>query len=290
MGYASDLELLFVYEEQGRTLGKNPITNGEFFEHLVEELLRVIEARQHGIFEIDLRLRPFGSAGGLASSLSAIRQYYTGGGEADPFERQALIKLRRIAGDEALGRLVESHRDGFVYSGEPWDLKYSVHIRARQIRELVSPGTVNVKYSPGGLIDIEYAAQYLQIMHGGSHPALRTPSTLAALAQLCRLGILPADDHKQLEQAYLFLRRLLDGLRMVRGYSRDLVLPDERSDEFKFLARRLGYHDVSWAESSSHLAADVGRHREMVNRFFLSRFTPDDEDAAAFALTSRNAP
>jgi glutamate-ammonia-ligase adenylyltransferase len=71
---------------------------------------------------------------------------------------------------------------------------------------------------------------------------------------------------------------------MVRGYSRDLVLPDFQSDEFKFLARRLGYHDVSWAAASRHLADDIRRHRARVNEVFLSRFKPGDKDAAAFSI------
>ena len=284
MGYASDLELLFVYEGQGRTGGPTEITNGEFFDRLVEEIVRFIDAKQDGIFQIDLRLRPYGSAGALASSLANIREYYSSTGDADPFERQALIKLRPIAGDETLGRAVENHRDRYVYGGEPWDLERALHLRARQIRELVERGKVSVKYSAGGIIDVEYTAQYLQIMNGEKHPELRTPTTLVAIDRLRSASILRNDECDTLESAYVFMRQLQDALRMVRGYSRDLVLPDEQSDEFKFLARRLGYHDMSWSESSHHLAEDINRHRLSVNRIFLDRFTPSEKDAAAFLI------
>jgi glutamate-ammonia-ligase adenylyltransferase len=284
MGYASDIELLLVYEGQGQTSGPDSISNHEFFDRLVQQVSQFIEAKHGGIFEIDLRLRPHGSAGALASSLGNIREYYCSGTYADPFERQALIKLRAVAGDKTLARAVEDHRDEFVYSPEPWDVERALHLRARQIRELVEPGKVSVKYGPGGIIDIEYAAQYLQIIHGASNPELRTPSTLVALEALRSAEILPDAEHLILREAYVFLRQLQDSLRMVRGHSRDVVLPDEESDEFKFLARRLGYHDVSWSESSRHLAKDIHRHRAGVNRVFLGRFKPPGKDRAVFSI------
>src|SRR5215831_10408812 len=107
MGYASDIELLLVYEGQGQTSGPDSISNGEFFDRLVQHLPQVIEAKQGGILQIDMRLRPHGSAGPLASSLALVMEYYCSGGYADPSERQALIKLRGIAGDEILLRAVE---------------------------------------------------------------------------------------------------------------------------------------------------------------------------------------
>jgi glutamate-ammonia-ligase adenylyltransferase len=284
MGYASDIELLLAYEGPGQTSGPDSISNHEFFDRLVQHLTQFIEAKQGGIFQIDMRLRPHGSAGALASSLGNIREYYCSRAYADPFERQALIKLRAVAGDQALASAVPDHRDEFVYGAEPWDIERALHLRARQIRELVEPGKISVKYSPGGIIDIEYAVQYLQIVHGARNRGLRTPSTLVALDALRSAEILPDAEHVILREAYVFLRQLQDSLRMVRGHSRDVVLPDEESDEFKFLARRLGYHDVSWSESSRHLAKDIRRHRTGVNRVFLGRFTPPEKDRAVFSI------
>jgi len=106
----------------------------------------------------------------------------------------------------------------------------ALHLRRRQIRELVKPGKVNVKYSPGGIIDIEYAVQYLQILHGKDHPELRTPSTLEALDSLRRLKIISQKEQDHLRRAYIFLRTLIDGLRMVRGNARDLILPEPATD------------------------------------------------------------
>ncbi len=276
MGYASDIEILCVYGGQGRTRGRQPVENNVYFEQLVQEIRGCIQARQEGIFHIDLRLRPYGSAGPLASPLDQIRRYYSASGEAAPFERQALIKLRWVAGDESLGREVENHRDGFVYSDQAWDLDAVVDLRQRQIKELVQPGTTNVKYGPGGVIDVEYAVQCLQVMHGKAHRQVRTPATLEALDGLRRVGVISGREREQLREAYLFLRGLIDGLRIVRGNARDLVLPAHGSDEMKFLARRLGYTGVNWDREAARLETAIRRHMSTAHRFFVTRFDRRD--------------
>ncbi len=271
MGFASDLELLVVYGGPGAT-DEAGFENGQFFEKVVQGVSRVIQSRAEGIFHIDLRLRPHGNKGPMATPLEALAPYYRPGGDAHPFERQALIKLRRVGGDEALGRKVEALRDAYVYGPEPWDLDAALHLRERQIRELVAAGRFNVKYSPGALVDCEYSAQYLQILHGREKPALRTPSTREALDRLRQAGILSEEAHQHLSEAYLFWRQVADALRMVRGNARDLLLPEEGSFEYSFLARRLGYGEADWAAGAAALARDVARHRERVSAFFAGRF------------------
>jgi glutamate-ammonia-ligase adenylyltransferase len=272
MGYASDIELLFVYEGDGRTDGSEPLDNSEYFERLCQELMRFIEAKQEGIFHLDVRLRPHGKKGMLASSAEELESYYSATGLAAPFERQALIKLRWVAGSKALGRRVEALRDRFVYGGAPWDLAAALDLRRRQTIELVPQGAVNVKYSPGGIVDIEYIAQHLQIMHGAASPAIRTPSTLAALAALRRSRILSRAEGQGLSRAYRFLRRLIDALRIVRGNARDLILPSPDSEEFTFLARRMGYTAPRWRTAAAQLQRDIERHMTRAREFFASRF------------------
>ena len=272
MGYASDLEVLFVHDGPGRTRGAKPIDNGLFFELLAQQIVEFIEAREKGIFHIDLRLRPYGKAGALATPFEQLANYYSATGEAAPFERQALIKLRWVAGDEALGRRVEAQRDSFTYGDAPWDWENALHLRRRQTRELVKPGQINVKYSAGGIIDIEYAAQYLQLLHGKDHPELRVTSTLEALDQLRRLQIISEDERNTLGAAYLFLRNLIDALRIVRGDASDLAPPEENSEEFKSLARRLGYRERDWRRGAETLAADIRQWVERVNLCYVARF------------------
>ncbi len=272
LGYASDIEVLFVYGGSGNTNGTNEIENSEYFERLAQELLGWIEAKQEGIFRIDVRLRPHGGKGALANAFEEICRYYSPTGLAAPFERQALIKLRHIAGNSALGHKLETHRDSFVYGDARWDTPTALEIRRQQLKQLVAPGKVNVKYSAGGLIDIEYTAQYLQVMHGHNHPGLHTPNTLQALAALVNGGLLPRTDGAGLRKAYIFFRMLVDGLRMVRGNTKDLVLPPPDSEEFVSLARRVGYTRDDWRAGARELQSDIQQHMTLTKTFYERTF------------------
>ncbi len=272
MGYASDIEVIFVYGGPGRTSGKEVIENSEYFERLAQEFLQWIEAKQEGIFHIDVRLRPHGGKGSLANAFDEVCKYYSVDGQAAPFERQALIKLRHIAGDAALGKKVEAHRDSYVYSREPWDLTVALDLRRQQVKQLVEPGQINLKHSHGGIVTLEYAIQYLQVMHGHRHPSLRTPNTLRALAALIDVGLIPRATGENLRKSYLFIRMLIDGLRMVRGNTKDLVLPPPDSDEFIFLARRVGYQTEDWQTGARHLQTDIEEHMKQNRQFFEKMF------------------
>ncbi|WHZ22473.1 MAG: glutamine synthetase adenylyl-L-tyrosine phosphorylase/ glutamate-ammonia-ligase adenylyltransferase [Nitrospira sp.] len=272
LGYASDIEVLFVYGGAGRTGGRQGIENSEYFERLAHELLQWIEAKQEGIFHLDVRLRPHGGKGSLTNPLEEVTNYYSTAGLAAPFERQAMIKLRFVAGDAVLGKQVEAHRNQYVYSGEPWDLTIALDLRRQQLKQLVELGTVNVKHSAGGLVDIEYAVQYLQVIHGHKHPSLRTPNTMQALTALVERGIVTRQDGEHLRKAYLFIRMLIDGLRMVRGNAKDLVLPPSDSDDFIFLARRVGYQTDDWQAGARHLQTDIEEHMRATKRFFEKTF------------------
>jgi glutamate-ammonia-ligase adenylyltransferase len=272
LGYASDIEVLFVYGGSGSTTGKERIENSEYFERLAQELLGWIEAKQEGIFRIDVRLRPHGGKGALTNAFEEICRYYSPTGLAAPFERQALIKLRHIAGHSTLGRRLEAHRDSFVYGETPWDISLALDLRRQQLKQMVSPGNINVKYSPGGLIDIEYAAQYLQVTHGHNHPSLRTPNTLHALAALVNEGLVARTDGAGLRKAYIFIRILVDGLRMVRGNTKDLVLPPTDSEEFVSLARRIGYTRDDWRAGARDLQADIEQHMALTKQFYERTF------------------
>jgi glutamate-ammonia-ligase adenylyltransferase len=241
LGFASDIELMFIYAGNGQTRGPNVITTAEFYEKMVQAFLGAIRAKREGIFEIDLQLRPYGKAGSMAVSLDAFRRYFAPDGPAWAYERQALVKLRPIAGDVELGKQVVALRDEFVYNGEPFDVTAMRAMRERQIRHLVTGGTFNAKFSPGGLVDVEYIVQGLQITHGYRDPNLRLTNTRETMAALAAAGILSPDDYTRLRKAHTFLRWLIDALRVVRGNAKDLTVPPAGSEEFAFLARRLRY-------------------------------------------------
>ena len=285
LGYASDIEVLFVYGGGGQANGRSPLENSEYFQRLAQEILQWIEAKQEGIFRLDVRLRPHGGKGLLANALDEMTRYYSPRGLAAPFERQAMIKLRHVSGDETLGEQVEAHRDAYVYSHSPWDVEVALELRRRQIKELVEPGTINAKYSSGGLIDLEYGVQYLQLMHGFAAPSLRIPNTLAALAALGKNGPLSGEEAAGLRESYLFFRTLIDGLRIVRGNAKDLVLPPHHSEASVFLARRIGYTTETWEESAKKLEADIERHMARTRDFFTSRF--EQTAAEGIGITER---
>jgi glutamate-ammonia-ligase adenylyltransferase len=241
LGFASDIELMFIFSGNGKTTGPNIITTAEFYDKLVQRVNQTIQAKQEGVFEVDLRLRPYGKAGSMAVSLESFRRYFAPGGDAWAYERQALVKLRPVAGDENLGQQMVELRDEFIYNGEPFDVAAMRAMRERQVRHLVTAGTINTKFSPGGLVDIEYLVQGLQITHGHRDARLRLTNIGQAMEMLATAKILSPDDYTPLRQAHIFLRRLINALRMVRGNAKDLTVPPADSEEFAFLARRLHY-------------------------------------------------
>ncbi|MEX0717846.1 MAG: glutamine synthetase adenylyltransferase [Planctomycetaceae bacterium] len=267
LGFASDIELMFVYEGNGETAGPDVVTTAEYFQKLVEAFTKSIRARREGIFHVDLRLRPYGRAGSLAVSVEAFRSYFGPDGAAWPYERQSLVKLRPIGGDAEFGRRVVALRDELIYTGAAFDVRAMRAMREKQLAQLVHAGTINAKLSPGGLVDCEYLVQGLQITHGGSDPSLRPTNTLEAMRALAAAGIVSADEEARLREAYIFLRRLIDALRMVRGDARDLTVPPGDSEEFQYLARRLRYGDDIAAlqrdlDRSLQTVRDLGRLME----------------------------
>ena len=255
LGFASDIELMLIYGGKGNTTGRKIISTSDYFDELIRSFMKSIQARKDGIFNIDLRLRPYGKAGSLAVSLEAFIRYFEPKGPAWEYERQALVKLRPIAGDQVLGRNVCELRDEFVYTGQPFNITAMRAMRERQIRHLVTAGIVNAKYSPGGLVELEYTVQALQITHGATHPSLRSTNTRLAMAALAEIGILSADDYTRLRKAHTFLRWLIDALRVVRGNAKDINIPPYDSEEFAFLARRLRY-----GKDINQLKEDLSRY------------------------------
>jgi glutamate-ammonia-ligase adenylyltransferase len=255
LGFASDIELMLVYAGSGQTNGAHTIGTADYFEKLIHSIVSSMQTRQEGIFQIDLQLRPYGKAGSMAVSLDSFRRYYAPDGPAWAYERQALVKLRPIAGDVELGNELCKLRDVYAYESGPFDVTAMRAMREKQVRHLVTGGTFNAKFSPGGLVDVEYLIQGLQINHGAKNPALRLTNLREAMSALHAAGILSDDDYTRLRKAHTFLRWLIDSLRVVRGNARDVTIPPFGTEEFTFLARRLRYEmDVK------HLRDDLARY------------------------------
>ena len=251
LGFGSDIELIFVYEGEGDSQGNSPVANAQYFNDLVRDFTHVVAAQREGIFEIDLRLRPFGNAGALASTLDGFQAYYSESGQARHFERMAMVKLRPVAGDADLGERIKAARDRFVYSDAQVDFENIAHLRGRQAAELVPPGLTSAKHSRGGVVDIEYFVQAAQIEAGRLNASVRETNTLFALSRLAEGGYLSDEKAAMLTETYEFLRRLIDALRVVRGHARDLTLPDADSRQFAYLAQRLRF------DSTASFAAEL---------------------------------
>ena len=275
LGYASDLELLFVYSDSGKTDGVKPLTNAEFFDRFVKGVTSLIKSKREGIFQLDLRLRPFGSAGPLASSLDSFCRYYGSAGPSHSYERLALVRLRPIGGDPELGRQIERLRDEMVYFPGHLDLRELKVLRERQFMEKTGAARLNAKFSPGGLVDLEYSVQILQVIHGKDVPSLRTPLLREALEALSEEGVLSAEESARLVNAYTFLRHLINSMRMLRGSAMDLFLPAQSSSEFAHLARRMGYTRGGPLDPSEQLRIDFENHSAAVRVFVERHFGRD---------------
>ncbi len=272
LGYASDIELLLVYSDNGTTSGPRHISNAEFFNRMVKQSTLAIHAKRQGIFTIDLRLRPYGKDGPLAVSMENFCRYYGPGGDAHSYERLALVRLRAIGGSDELGGRIERLRDEYVYASRLIKPREIRQLRQRQFTEKNISGLLNAKYSPGGLVDIEYAVQLMQVMHGEAHPQIRTPRISEALQELDRIGVLSSSESWYLAAAYDFFRHLINGLRMLRGSAQDLFLPKTESLEFSHLARRMGYQQTEALSPAQQLHMDFETHSAVVRRFVEHHF------------------
>ncbi|MBN1647612.1 MAG: glutamate-ammonia-ligase adenylyltransferase [Spirochaetales bacterium] len=280
LGYASDIELLLVYSDNGKTDGQNSIANSAFFEELVKNMIRIIKAKREGIFSIDLRLRPWGKSAPLACSLEHFCSYYGPGGDAHSLEMLALVRLRAIHGEAGFLRHIEQLRDDYLYCEGSIDLAELRKARTIQFEQKRRGDLVNVKFSVGGLVDLEYAVQILQIEHGKQVRELRTPSIHKALDSLVLYKLIEPDEADSLVSAYHFLRKLINALRMLRGSALDLYLPVPGSSEFFHLARRMGYLPKDELTAETQLLIDYQTITAGVRHFVEKRLGRDSLPAS----------
>src|SRR6266571_3408487 len=228
LNHSSDVDLLFLYSDEGELTPH--ISYHEFFNRLGKRILETFST-PHGagsLFRVDLRLRPEGSAGPLARSLESMENYYAGFGET--WERIALIKARGIAGGRELAYEFSRQHQSFIYpKSTTRDLLDEIaHIKHRIERDIV--GTANlerdVKLGRGGIRDIEFIVQTLQLIHAARHPFLQEPSMLKALRALRELDLLPTNEVLTLDNTYRFLRRVEHRLQ-IEAEQQTHVVPRE---------------------------------------------------------------
>jgi glutamate-ammonia-ligase adenylyltransferase len=258
LSYASDLDLVVVFDEEA--------VEGEEAEKVAEDLLRFVNGPTpaQGFYRLDLSLRPEGRKGALARSLKAYEAYYERW--AQPWERQALLRARFVAGDPLVGERFVSLTSGFLW-GKPLteaDVREMRRLKARMERERVPAGEdpeFHLKLGPGSLSDVEWTAQLLQLQ--ASVPA---QGTLGALRELVSAGVLTAGDADTLVASYRFCEATRNRLYLVRGRPGDSLPPPGR--QLTSVARSLGTTAPELREQYRRLTR---RARAVTERLFYGK-------------------
>ncbi len=243
--YGSDLDILFVMSEDRTRTAPSGVSVFEYFSKVAEKTISYLSSltREGYAFHIDTRLRPTGSKGPLVQSIEAFKKHYAE--NAATWERQALIRARHVAGDRTVGIEFCRTMQGLVYREyDGRGLAEDVHTMRKRIEEEVGKENTlhyNIKQGAGGLIDIEFLVQYLQLIYGKKFVSIRLPGTYDALRALFKSGLIESADYSVLLRAYLFMRLLESRMRIVTNQATSELIRDEAI--VQPLARRMGYRD-----------------------------------------------
>jgi len=272
LNVSSDVDLVFLYPEE-----EDAASNLEFFTRLGRRLIAALDERtaEGFVFRVDMRLRPWGDSGALATSFDALEEYFVTQGRE--WERYAWIKARALGSDRENAALAAIVRP-FVYRKY---LDYGAFAAMRelhaQIREEVARRELSdqIKLGPGGIREIEFVAQVFQLARGGRDPALQIRPTLAVLALLAQKKLLPSAAFEELSRAYVFLRRLEHRLQYLDD-SQTHELPEGTGDR-ALVARAMGF--PSWDAFRAALEA----HRARVSAHFEQVFSVEEVSKHALA-------
>ena len=296
LNYASDIDLLFLYSASGETSGdgRNPksvIGNKEFFTRAAEMVVQTVgrSSEEGAVYRIDLRLRPYGRDGDLVWEVERAAEYYRN--RAHNWERQALIRARAAAGSDVVAaRFLEKVRDAiFTKDALPETLEGVRRAKEKIDRKEAARGRgFNVKLGPGGIREIEFIAQALQLKHGGREPWVRSAQTLIVLARLAEKSYLSEGERARLSAAYTFLRTAEHRLQMEHG-AQTHTLPAARQ-KLEMLARRCGYTKTN--DPVAHFLQDLQKHtsevRAVYNRVFVDVPPTETGSGAAPGLAPGN--
>ncbi|HET8947119.1 MAG TPA: hypothetical protein VFQ07_09060 [Candidatus Polarisedimenticolia bacterium] len=275
LNYSSDIDLLYLFARDGETTGtgagaEGAISNRIYFARLAAEVTRLIgEAGPGGeVFRVDLNLRPGGRDGDLALSFKAAIGYYTDWAEG--WERQALIKARPVAGDLDLGQRFLQAVEPLVYpkDPDPYMLLEIGRMKDRIDARLSDAGTGerDIKLGRGGIRELEFAVQALQLQRGGTDRWLRQGNTLLALHRLATRGLIGMAEYAALGDAYTFLRNVEHRLQL--GQNRQTALLPSDPAAWTPLARSLSLPGDPREDETTIFAQTLERHRHAVRGFY----------------------
>ena len=276
MSYHSDLDLILVYEGDGRT-GPPPganrfdryelTDNFHFFTELAQRIIKVTSfpGPMGRLYHVDMRLRPTGKSGSLVMPLTGFRRYYEEG-EARLWERQSLTRARVVYGDPEFAREVTQAVDQGAYS-LAWRPELADEIQDMRERLEASRSERDLKRGFGGIVDVEFVVQMFQLKYGRQLEPLRTKNTWEAMEALRNAGLLGQKEYATLRAGYDFLRQVESRLRIVHNLSLD-ELPDN-ADDLEKLARRLGFEPKAEMRADQQFLAELERHTTQIREQFL---------------------
>ncbi|GGK13669.1 bifunctional [glutamate--ammonia ligase]-adenylyl-L-tyrosine phosphorylase/[glutamate--ammonia-ligase] adenylyltransferase [Luteimonas terricola] len=276
LNFSSDVDLVYAYAETGESDGPRPLAADEYFARLGRALAKLLDEPTVDGFchRVDLRLRPFGNAGRVALSFAAMEQYFQR--EGRDWERYAWQKARPVAGDLDAGERFLVALRPFIYRRY---FDYGALAGLREMKSAIEAEVArkdladDVKRGSGGIREIEFLVQVLQLIRGGREAALRGRRLLPMLDALRAARQVEAEAARDLAEAYLFLRRVENRLQMLRD-AQTHVLPDDPVDRLR-IADGLARPD--WAA----LVADITRRRTLVAAEFDALLSHRDESRAA---------
>ncbi|MDP2786981.1 MAG: bifunctional [glutamate--ammonia ligase]-adenylyl-L-tyrosine phosphorylase/[glutamate--ammonia-ligase] adenylyltransferase, partial [Pseudomonadota bacterium] len=276
---SSDIDLIFVFPEEGDTAGPRCLSNFEFFTRLGKRVINALDDKTEDghVFRVDMRLRPYGDGGPLVSSFAMLESYfYT---QAREWERYAWIKGRALTGDRISE--LEKLRLPFVFRkyldfGSFGSMR-ELHAQIR--REVARKDKVdNIKLGPGGIREIEFITQVFQLIRGGKEPALQTRSTLQAMSLIAQRELMQPQAVAELRAAYFFLRNLEHRLQYLED-AQTQTLPGNDGDR-QLIAEAMNF--ANWEDFYTALNA----HRQKVTRHFEQVFAAPQSQQQSHPLTA----
>jgi glutamate-ammonia-ligase adenylyltransferase len=282
LNFSSDIDLIFLFGAQGETRGPQPLAHEEFFLRLGQRLIRYLDAptAEGRAYRVDMRLRPFGASGPLVASTAAFEDYLERHGR--DWERYAWIKARAVTGAGLYAAAFRASVQPFVYRRY---LDFGVFESLREMKALIEREVErrdlqdNIKLGPGGIREIEFIVQSLQLIRGGSERRLQSASLLHTLPRLAGARLLPAAVTAELAEAYEFLRRLENRLQMY-GDQQTHALPTDPNARARIAA---AMNCAGWDE----LAAALALQRQRVAGHFAALVQSDGSARApAVPLTA----
>lgn len=267
LNYSSDVDLIFVSKNHSAAHADLHDYQGEVLEHIRRFSQIMQEVSEDGfLYRVDLKLRPWGRSGPLALSIDETEHYYEASTEA--WERFAWLRARIIGGERTLGEDLLERLEPFIYlrSLSSDDLQRFVRIKNDMTAQRRKNGWWNVKLGEGGIRDIEFFIQMLQIVNAHSHPQLKSTNTLMVLDGLVKTGFLSREEGRAIEDSYLFLRRLENRLQMM-DEQQTHQLPEDYPARRK-IASSLGFGGSQDEQTLARFDQQLEQHRNIARACF----------------------